>query len=54
MELFHFWQDKINEELSAVFGNDHSRHVTIDDCRQLRYLDLVIRESLRLYPSGEN
>lgn len=44
-------QDKINEELSAVFGNDHSRHVTIDDCRQLRYLDLVIRESLRLYPS---
>ncbi|KAG6458738.1 hypothetical protein O3G_MSEX011035 [Manduca sexta] len=42
-------QDKVYEELREVFG-DSNRAVEPDDLAQLKYLDAVVRETLRLYP----
>ncbi|XP_039606896.1 cytochrome P450 4V2-like isoform X1 [Polypterus senegalus] len=43
-------QKKVQNELNEVFGNS-SRHVSMDDLKKLKYLECVIKESLRLYPS---
>uniref|UniRef100_A0A0K8TUL8 Cytochrome p450 n=1 Tax=Epiphyas postvittana TaxID=65032 RepID=A0A0K8TUL8_EPIPO len=42
-------QDKVYEELQAVFGNS-DRPVTVQDLPNLKYLDAVMRETLRMYP----
>ncbi|GMS79446.1 hypothetical protein PENTCL1PPCAC_1621 [Pristionchus entomophagus] len=47
-------QQKITEEIDTVFGNNKNRDVTSDDLVQLRYLEKVVKESLRLYPSVPN
>ncbi|KAL1427953.1 hypothetical protein MTO96_017072 [Rhipicephalus appendiculatus] len=43
-------QAKVHEEIDAVFGSDEERPVTTEDIKQLKYLDCVIKEALRLYP----
>ncbi|KAF8783292.1 Cytochrome P450 4c3 like protein [Argiope bruennichi] len=44
-------QDKIHEELDQIFGDDLERHVTMDDLKDMTYLDRVFKESQRIYPS---
>ncbi|CAL1299492.1 unnamed protein product [Larinioides sclopetarius] len=44
-------QAKLHEELDEVFEKDLQRPVTEEDLRQLRYLDCVLKESSRLYPT---
>ncbi|RZF39551.1 hypothetical protein LSTR_LSTR001072 [Laodelphax striatellus] len=42
------WQEKIHKELDDMFG-DSERDVTMSDCNQLVQMDMVIKETLRLY-----
>ncbi|NXY27453.1 CP4V2 protein, partial [Pomatorhinus ruficollis] len=43
-------QKKVHRELDEVFDNTE-RSVTTDDLKNLRYLECVVKEALRLYPS---
>ncbi|NXA98309.1 CP4V2 protein, partial [Melanocharis versteri] len=43
-------QKKVHKELDQVFGNTE-RSVTMDDLKNLRYLECVVKEALRLFPS---
>lgn len=44
-------QQKIHEEIDAVFGRSESFNITQDDLKKLEYLEKVVKESLRVFPS---
>ncbi|XP_073463815.1 cytochrome P450 4V2-like [Aquarana catesbeiana] len=43
-------QAKVHKELDETFGQS-DRPVTMDDLKKLRYLEAVVKEALRIYPS---
>lgn len=44
-------QEKLFEEIQDVLGDDKSKIATMQELNQMNFLERVIKESLRLYPS---
>ena len=44
-------QEKCHEELRHIFGDDRDRAATSGDLANMRYLEMCVKESLRLYQS---
>lgn len=45
------FQDKVYDEIYSVLG-DSDRDVTPDDVFRFKYLEMVLKETLRLFPPG--
>ncbi|GFU76304.1 cytochrome P450 4c3 [Trichonephila clavipes] len=43
-------QRKVHQEIDDVLGDDEDRQITLDDIKNLKYLDCVLKESRRLWP----
>lgn len=48
MKIIHF-QERAFEEQQNIFG-DTMRSITLDDIALMKYLELIIKETLRLFP----
>nr|AFP20599.1 cytochrome CYP4L12 [Spodoptera littoralis] len=43
-------QEKVYEELKTIYGNEMHRDPTYHELAQMKYLELVLKESMRLFP----
>ncbi|CAL1289344.1 unnamed protein product [Larinioides sclopetarius] len=43
-------QRKVQQEIDDVLGDDEDRQITLDDIKQFKYLDCVLKETRRLWP----
>ncbi|XP_067138067.1 cytochrome P450 4C1-like [Centruroides vittatus] len=48
---FNEIQEKLYLELQEIFKNDMNRDITVDDLTKMMYLECVIKESMRIYPT---
>ncbi|XP_065362921.1 cytochrome P450 4d1 isoform X3 [Calliphora vicina] len=51
LALYPKCQQKCFEEIIQVFGKDKSKPVTYEDLNNLHYVELCIKETLRMFPS---
>lgn len=49
--LYPHIQQKLHDEIQCIFGEDKDKPITLSDLRDMKYLECVLKESLRLYPS---
>lgn len=52
MTLHMEYQQLCREEIFRVCGKDTGEAITMEQLRQLEYLEMCIKESMRMYPSG--
>jgi cytochrome P450 family 4 len=45
------FQAKVHEELDRIFEGDRTRPITTKDMAEMKYLEMCIKEALRLFPS---
>jgi len=43
-------QARLHEEIDSIFGGDSSRPIEFDDIFRMNYLEMTIKEILRLHP----
>ncbi|XP_067130138.1 cytochrome P450 4C1-like [Centruroides vittatus] len=44
------FQRKVKQELDTIFENDTDRFISNEDLYEMKYMDYVIKETMRLYP----
>ncbi|XP_022239479.1 cytochrome P450 4c3-like [Limulus polyphemus] len=45
-------QSRVQEEVDSIFGDDKDRPITADDLKQMKYMELVLKETQRVFPSA--